>query len=147
MYHIGCNVEVGAFQKAFSHSKCLAVYAKVGAATREGVTRACLNNPQVLRSSSDTSNDIAKLCWSVQNANELAVHALTQAGYDGQLLKATFKKKLKEEDHQITLPNTQARWEALAQARGHGGWFHATGGMHVTPDDLFISMEMAQRKG
>jgi hypothetical protein len=142
----GCNDEVGAFQKAFSRPKCLAAYAKVGAATREGVTCACLNNPQVVRSS-DTSGDIAKLCWSVQNMNELSVHALTQAGYNGQLLKATFKKKLEEEDQQNTLPNTQARREALTQVRGHGGRFHATGGMHVTSDDLFISMEMAQQKG
>ncbi len=141
----GCNIEVGAFQKAFSRLKCLAAYAKVGAPTREGVTRACLNNPQVL-TSNDTSNDIAKLCWSIQNANELAIHALTQAGYNGQLLKATLKKKLEEEDQQITLLNTQARREVLAHARGHGGWFHATGGMHVTSDDLFISMEMATRK-
>ena len=57
---------------------------------REGVTHACLNNLLVLRSN-DTSDDVAKLCWSIQNANELAVHALTQTGYDGQLLKATLK--------------------------------------------------------
>ena len=42
------NIEVGAFQKAFIRSKCLAAYKKVGAATPEGIARACLDNPQVL---------------------------------------------------------------------------------------------------
>jgi hypothetical protein len=42
----------------------------------------------------------------------------------------------------ITQPHTQAWQEALAHARGHSGRFHATGGMHVTSDDMFISMEI-----
>ena len=58
------------------------------------------------------------------------------------------RAKLNESEHSerpITQPNTQARQDFLAHARGHGGWFHATGGMHVTSDDMFISMEMNAR--
>jgi hypothetical protein len=51
------NVEVGLFQKAFAPSKCLSAWKKVGAATPEGVIHACLNNPQVMRSS-DNINKI-----------------------------------------------------------------------------------------
>ena len=102
------NVEVGAFQKAFVRPKCLAAYKKVGAATPEGVTRACLDNPQVLRSSDNNNNNIGELNWSIQNANELAIHALTQAGYDVQCLKAILTK-LEEAEWQITQPNTHAR--------------------------------------
>ncbi len=76
------NVEVGAFQKAFVQPKCLAAYKKVGATTPEGVTSACLDNPQVLRSSDNNNINIGELNWSIQNANELAIHALTQAEYD-----------------------------------------------------------------
>ena len=47
-----------------------------------------------------------------------------------------------ESDRPITQPNTLARQQALANARGHGGRFHVTGGTHVTSDDVFISMEM-----
>ena len=141
------NVEVDAFQKAFVRSKCLAAYKKVGAATPEGITRACLNNPQVLQNISDDGDedDTTKLQWSIQAANDRAIYALKQAGYDADHLKATLQqagRAVEETDWPITQPNTLARQQALANARGHGGRFHVTGGMHVTSNDLFISMEM-----
>ncbi len=138
------HVEVGAFQKAFVRSKCLAAYKKVGAATPEGVTRACLDNPQVLRnlSSDDDDDDDTKLKWSIQAANDRAVHALKQAGYAAEYLQATLQQGDAETDRPIPQPNMLARQQALANAHGHGGRFHVTGGMHVTSDDLFISMEM-----
>jgi hypothetical protein len=43
------EVETGAFQKAFVPSHCLAAWRKVGAATEDGITRACLNNLQVMK--------------------------------------------------------------------------------------------------
>jgi hypothetical protein len=140
------HVEVGAFQKAFVRSKCLTAYKKVGAATPGGVTRACLNNPQVLRNfSKDDDDDDAMLKWATQAANDRAIHALKQAGYSAEYLQATLQQGDAETDLPITQPNTLARQQALANARGHGGRFHVTGGMHVTSDDLFISMEMNVR--
>ena len=50
-----------------------------------------------------------------------------------------------ETDRPITQRNTLARQQALTNAHGHGGHFHVMGGMHVTSDDLFISMEMNVR--
>jgi hypothetical protein len=137
------NVEVGAFQQAFGRSKCLAAYKKVGTATPEGITRACLNNPQVLRNiSNDGDDDITKLQRSIQAANDRAVYALKQAGYDADYLKATLQQgRAAETDWPITQPNTLAGQQALANARGHDGRFHVMGGMHVTSDHLFISME------
>jgi hypothetical protein len=140
------HVEVGAFQKAFVQSKCLAAWKKVGAATPEGVTRACLDNPQVLRNiSKDDVDDDAMLMWAIQAANDRAIHALKQAGYAAEYLQATLQQGDEESDRPITQPNTLARQQALANARGHGGRFHVTGGMHVTSDDVFISMEMSVR--
>ena len=76
------HVEVGAFQKAFVRSKCLAAYKKVGAATPDGVTHACLNNPQVLQNlSKDDDDDNAMLKWAIQAVNDRAIHALKHAGY------------------------------------------------------------------
>jgi len=129
------NVEVGAFQKAFVQSKCLAAYKEVGTAMPEGITRACLNNPHVLRNiSNDGDDDITKLQWSIQAANNRAIYALKQAGYDADYLKATLQqgRAAEETDQPITQPNTLARQQALANARGHGGRFHVTDGMHVT---------------
>jgi hypothetical protein len=95
--------------------------------------------------SSDDSNEIQELHWTVQNANDLATLALMQAGYDVQWLKAMLKKSKDADSRPITQPHTRARQEALAHVCGHGGWFHATGGMHVTSDDMFISMEINVR--
>ncbi len=139
------NVEVGAFQKTFVRSKCLAAYKKVGAAMPERITCACLNNPQVLRNiSNDGDDDITKLQRSIQAANDRAIYALKQAGYDADYLKATLQqgRAAEETDWPITQPNTLAPQQALTNARGYGGHFHVTCGMHITSDDLFISMEM-----
>ena len=78
--------------------------------------------------------------WSIQNAIDLAIHALTQGGYDAQWLKATLETK--EEERSITQPNTVERQLALTNARTHGGRFHVTGGIHVTSNDFFISQEI-----
>ena len=127
--------------------KCLAARKKVGAATPEGVTRACLDNPQVLRNiSKDDVDDDAMLMWAIQAANDRGIHALKQAGYAAEYLQATLQQGDEESaDRPITQPNTLARQQALANARGHGGRFHVTGGMHVTSENLFISMEMNVR--
>jgi len=83
--------------------------------------------------------------WAIQAANDRAIHALKQAGYAAEHLQATLQQKDAESDQPITQPNTLARQQALANARDHGGRFHVTGGMHVTSDNVFISMEMSVR--
>jgi hypothetical protein len=46
----------------------------------------------------------------------------------------------------ITQPYTLEHQQALANAKSHGGRFQMTnGGMHVTHDDIFISIEMKMR--
>jgi phage terminase large subunit-like protein len=138
----GCHIEVGAFEEGFKPKRCLGAWSRIGAATRNGeITRNCLSDKQVLRSLGDDDNT-DKLYWAIQAANNIATLALERAGYDASLLKATFKEK-EEADQLITVPNTIARQQALANARGHGGRFMVTGGMHSTSDDLFIAMEMS----
>jgi hypothetical protein len=145
----GYNVEVSAFEQGFSREKCLASWRKVGAATDQGVTRACLNSKQVMRLIGDggDDNDETLLRHSVQVANDNAIYALNQAGYDAQFLQATLIQKSGAEDERerITEPNTVARVRALAEAKGHGGRFHVTGGCHVTHDDFFASSELRDR--
>ena len=137
------QVNLGAFQKGFAHLKCLAAWKKVSTATPEGITRACLNNPQVLKLLGN-DKDTNQLHWSVQAANDLAIHALIQAGYDAQWLKATLEKK--EEERPITQSNTVKRQQALAGVHTHGGCFHVTGGIHITSDDFFISHEIGENE-
>jgi hypothetical protein len=92
----------------------------------EGVTCACLNNPQpqVLQNlSKDDDDDDAMLKWAIQAANDRAIHALKQAGYDAEYLQATLQQGVAETDRPITQQNTLAQQQALANACGHGGPF------------------------
>ena len=81
----------------------------------------------------------------IQTANDLAVHALVQAGYDGELLRATIKKdKQHEAEKIITEPNTAACVAALVNVKAHGAQFHATHGTHSTSDAIMKSVELGE---
>jgi hypothetical protein len=145
----GFEVEVadGAFQKRFRKERCLAAWKKVGAALEDGqITWACLDNPKVLRDLGDDGNT-DKAYWAVQTANNIAIAALKQAGYDADWLKAKFKWSEKEDNHHVTQPNTLVRQQVLANAHIHGGRFHVSGGgTHLTCNDIFIAAEISSRQ-
>jgi hypothetical protein len=81
---------------------------------------------------------------AVQTANDLTIFALLNAGYDAHFLQATLQKK--EVEELICVPNTAEQQERLATTRGHGGRFHASNGMHITDNDIFIAYELKDRK-
>ena len=91
----------------------------------------------------DTDKEYATL----QTANDLAVQALSRAGYDSQWLQVQLDdNRQQEEVEYITQPHTIERQNTLAKARTHGGLFKASlGGTHLTHDDIFISVEMKHR--
>ncbi len=71
------------------------------------------------------------------------IAALKQARYNAGWVKAKFKR-LGEEEHQATQPNTLSRQQALTNADTHGGWFHVSGvGMHLNCDDVFIAIKIS----
>ncbi len=96
-WETGVEVEMGAFQKAFVPSHCLAAWQKVGAATKDGITRACLNNPHVMKEIGDGKETDNETYAAVQRANDLTIFALSNAGYDAHFLQATLQKKEVEE--------------------------------------------------
>jgi hypothetical protein len=134
---------MGTFQKAFVLSHCLAAWRKVSAATEDGITRTCLNDPHVMKEIGD-GKEMDVSYASIQTANNLAIFALSMAGYNAHFLQATLEKK--EVKESVCVPNTAARQEWLATARGHGGQFHASNGMHITDKDIFIAFEMKDCK-
>jgi hypothetical protein len=142
-WETGFDIETGAFQQAFTPSRYDAAWKKVGAATEDGVTRECLSNPEVMKEHGD-GKDTDEPYKAIQTANELAIHALMVAGYDGHWLQSTLKKK--EVDESISVANTAARQERQAIAHGHGGRFHASNGMQITDNDIFIAFEMKDHK-
>jgi hypothetical protein len=88
-----------AFLAGFSKKACLNAWAKVGAAP---LTRQCLNDPKVSKSLGDGDDDFDEYLRSIQVANQLATHALTEGGYNGALLKATL---IEQETIQLTEPH------------------------------------------
>ena len=135
------------FRLDFLQERCLDAWAKIGAATSTGeITRACLSNKQVMREVGDVDadDDEDRLRWKVQTANTLAVDALVRAGYDGELLRATFKPK-EVEERPLTQPGTKERQQLLSSAKNAGQRHMATGGCHLTHDNMLISIEMASR--
>ena len=73
-----CNIEVSAFEQAFSKSKYVLAFERIGAATKDGVTRACLQDMQVMRSIGDGDGESDMLQHAVQTANNTAVYHLIQ---------------------------------------------------------------------
>ncbi len=84
----------------------------------------------------DGDDDFDENLRSIQVANDLATHALTEGGYNGDLLKATI---IEQETIKLTEPHSKERIEELRKATTHGAKFLATGGTHLTTDDLFIA--------
>ena len=75
----------------------------------------------------------------MQMEYDLGIHALTLAGYDAQWLQAMLEKKNDEvNESKICVPNPAAI--SLC------GQFHASNGMHITDNEIFISFEMREHK-
>ena len=130
-----------AFDQGFSREGCKHAWEKVGAAP---LTRACLNNKKVRKSFGDGSVDYQQLLLNVQDANDVATHALTAGGMNGNALKRTIIEI--PTTQQITEEHSQERYEILAKANTHGKLFSATGGTHLTSDDVFIGAELSTRE-
>jgi hypothetical protein len=142
----GFHVKVSAFQQGFNRRTCTSAWEKVGAVTRDGITRACLNDPQVMVNIGDGLDEVDCRNHAIQEANDLAVHALNSARYNGDFLKATLKKRDEMAEKVITKPNSMARVKALAEAKLHGGCFCATnGGTHSTAEDYWKGAELSVR--
>ena len=74
----------------------------------------------------------------------MATHALTNGGYNGNVLKRTIVEI--PTLSKITEENSKDRYEILMKANTHGKLFSALGGFHLTGDDIFISAEMKTRE-
>ena len=140
-----CHIEASMFQMVFLNVECVCAFERVGAATKDGVTCACLQDMQVHRSIGDGDKETDALHCAVQEANSTSVLRLSQAGYDAQHLQVTLIKKDNQQER-VTEPNTVARQLALAKANDHGGHFHVTHGAHMTCNDLFNAAEFSARK-
>ncbi len=134
-------VVLSAFEAGFSRENCRRAWAKVGAAP---LTRFCLTNSKVRTSLGDGSDDYQQLLKNIQDANNISIHALSSGGYNDNVLKRELVAIPAAEP--ITEEHLQERFQLLAKANTHGKLFSATGGMHLTSDEIFISAEMSTRE-
>ncbi len=96
------------------------------------------------RSIRDGDNDQQALVHLLVEHNTIACKALSLGGFNGDMMKVTLKPiKL---TNIVTEPHTQERIELLSQAKAHGNIFAATGGIHLTANDIFKSIALKQRK-
>jgi hypothetical protein len=94
------------------------------------------------------NKDYAELVNSMQEANEYAVYALTESGYDGSKLQALVAVRSADTRMAggITERMSRERIELLARANTHGKKFFATGGSHVCSDDFFKAQALLARE-
>ena len=94
-----------ACEQGFSREACKHAWEKVGAAP---LTRECLTNKKVRRSIGDGSADYQQLLLNIQDTNDVATHALTAGGYNGNVvLKRTI----------VEIPTIQQITEEHSQER------------------------------
>ncbi len=130
-----------AFQRGFSHALNIKVWEKVGAVP---VSCKCLSSPKVRRSIGDGDADQQAFVHLIVEHNTIACYALSLEGYNEDVMRVTLKPI--ERTTVITAAHTQERIELLSQAKAHGSIFSATGGVHLTVNDIFQSITLKQRK-
>ncbi|KAL3771166.1 hypothetical protein ACHAWU_004789 [Discostella pseudostelligera] len=130
-----------AFECGFSRDNCRNAWDKVGAAP---LTRACMMNKKVRRSLGDGSDEYQQMLLNIQTANDVSTNALSTGGYNGSVMRREILAIPTTE--QITEEHSAERLQLLAKSNTHGKLFTATGGGHLTSDDIFIASEMATRE-
>ena len=76
----------------------------------------------------------------IQESNNVSTHFLLRNEYNGIVFKNNIKKVSRKS---VTVRHSTERIEKIQQATTHGHLFHATGGGHLTDDDIFLA---AQKK-
>jgi hypothetical protein len=130
-----------AFQEGFSEEQNISAWMKVGAIP---LSRKCLQSRKVRRSIGDGDDEQKDVALLVQEHNTIACSALCLAGYNGFAMKMTIKPD--KSTKVITVPHTQERIELLSEAKTHGQIFAATGGDHLTSNDIFKGLTLKNRK-
>jgi hypothetical protein len=87
----------------------------------------------------DGGND--KYLLSIQMANDLAMRASDNIGYNDGLLQVKTKHN-KEDAIPLTVPHLKERVELLRNAAPHSSKFLATRGNHLTNNNHFIVAQM-----
>jgi hypothetical protein len=105
---------------------------KVGAVP---LSQSCLSSPKVQRSVGDDYDNQQALVYAIVEQNVIACNALLLVGYNSNVMKIMLTPV--EHTNVITTPHSQDRIKLLSQVKIHGNIFAATGGVHLTANDIF----------
>ena len=134
----GHELKVSAFEVGFNTAMNLLCWEKCGAAP---ISRNPLNNhSKVRRELGDDDDIVNQTMLQIQSTNNLSTHFLTKNGYDGSAFKVEIIKR--EEPKQVTVRHSKERVNALVDAKSIGAVFHATGGEHLTSNDMFLANQI-----
>ncbi len=128
-----------AFQRGFSRALNIKAWEKVGAVP---LSRKCLSSLKVRCSIGNGDDDQQALVHLIVENNTIACYALLLEGYNGDVMRVALKPI--ERTTAITAAHTQERIELLSQAKAHGSIFSATGGVHLTANDIILSKHCPQ---
>ena len=138
------GVELGiSFTAGFRSDAKLNAWGLIGAYP---LTRVFLKYPKVCLNGTDSEDPEYDMYQAIQATNKCATEALLFYGYKGDLLQVTLDEDVHRRKKYVTVDNTQARQEAISYAKTHGQLFHATGGQHITSDDMFKGYKINNKK-
>eukprot|EP00804_Cyclotella_cryptica_P026199 CCRYP_009772-RA/>CCRYP_009772-RA protein AED:0.17 eAED:0.17 QI:0/0/0/1/0/0/3/0/383 len=134
-------VSDSALELGFSKEQNCEAWKKVGATP---LTRACLKNQnQVRRKMGDAKDAANNTMQHIQTTNYLSTYFLKEHCFNSDALKASLKKVKKQS---VTVRNSQEWIDAISKATTHGNLFHATGGGHLTDEDVFFALQKKKVK-
>ena len=139
------------FEQAFSVCANLKCWRKCGAVpvTRSALLAEDVRHQVVIEEDGtiDVETDPeARLLIQLQQTNNLCCSILNSKGFDGYQLKLNAPLVVKQKTFVVTRPQTKERLDAIIEAKGAGGMFHATGGEHLNSDDYFKSRTLIKRR-
>ncbi len=138
------NQKVGecAVTAGFNKEACLKAWEKVGVAFKNTVTKACLDEPKVHKTLGD--GDDEEKYNAIQSANDLAVWALKDGGFNANSMIGTLQRSKAPDP--LTWPQSMERVRMLANATKHGDKHLITCGAHLMNNDMFLAAAMNERE-
>ena len=83
---------------------------------------------------------------AIQETNNRDTEAMSFYRYKGDLLQVTLDEDVHCRKKSVTVAITQAHQEAISCTKTHGQLFHATGGQHITANNMFKVSEINNKK-
>ena len=110
------------------------------------LTCAWLKDPKGRHDGTNSEDTEYDMYQAIQATNKRATETLLFYGYKGDLLQVTLDEDVHCHKKSVNVANTKACQESISYSKTHGHIFHATGGQHITADDIFKGSKINKKK-